>query len=99
MSVAIVSAAVAGDYNGDFLVNAADYTIWRNTLGSMTDLRANGNDADASAGKIDQADFDFWKSRFGADSGSGGISASAAPEPTWATLPVELLKFLAIRPT
>ncbi len=35
--------AVAGDYNGNGVVDAADYTIWRDTLGSTTDLRANGD--------------------------------------------------------
>ena len=32
-----------GDYNGDGKVDAADYTVWRDTLGSTTDLRADGN--------------------------------------------------------
>ena len=56
---------VPGDYNRNGIVDAADYTIWRNTLGSTTDLRANGNNSGASADKIDQADYTFWKSRFG----------------------------------
>jgi arabinogalactan endo-1,4-beta-galactosidase len=30
-----------GDYNRDGVVDAADYTVWRDTLGSTTDLRAN----------------------------------------------------------
>ncbi len=30
---------VGGDYNGDGIVDAADYIVWRNTLGSTTDLR------------------------------------------------------------
>ena len=29
-----VSTTLAGDYNGDGIVDAADYTIWRDTLGS-----------------------------------------------------------------
>jgi hypothetical protein len=72
---------VPGDYNRNRVVDAADYTIWRNTLGSTTDLRANGNNSGASAGKIDQADYTFWKSNFGDTSGSGG-AASGVPEPT-----------------
>ena len=77
-------AAVAGDYNGDGTVNAADYTIWRNTLGSTTDLRANGDNAGASENKIDQADYAFWKSHFGNTSGSGSAAISSnspVPEP------------------
>jgi hypothetical protein len=54
--------AVAGDYNGDGSVNAADYTVWRNTQGSADDLRADGN----GDGVVDQADYDLWKSNVGA---------------------------------
>ena len=60
----------SGDYNGNGIVDAADYTIWRDTLGSTTDLCANGDNTGASAGVIDQADYTFWKSKFGATSGS-----------------------------
>jgi hypothetical protein len=49
--------ALAGDYNGDGSVNAADYTVWRNTQGSADDLRADGN----GDGSVDQADYDLWK--------------------------------------
>ena len=33
----------SGDYNGDGVVDAADYTFWRDRVGSTTDLRADGN--------------------------------------------------------
>jgi hypothetical protein len=72
---------LVGDYNGNGIVDAADYIVWRQTLGSTSDLRANGDNTGASAGKIDQADFVAWKSNFGHTS-SGAGSASAVPEPT-----------------
>lgn len=75
---------LAGDYNGNGIVDAADYTVWRDTLGSMSDLRANGDNSGASAGKIDQADYTIWKSNFGAHFGSG--AAAAVPEPASAWL-------------
>jgi hypothetical protein len=76
--------AAPGDYNLDGIVDAADYTVWRDTLGSTTDLRANGNNSGASAGIIDQADYLIWKSHFGnrAGSGAGGDSNATVPEPT-----------------
>lgn len=77
---------VAGDYNGNGIVDAADYTIWRDTLNSTTDLRANGDDTGTSMGVIDQADYAFWKSRFGATSGSGSVSSVSTPEPASAFL-------------
>jgi hypothetical protein len=84
VSVDWLAAPALGDYNGDGIVDAADYTIWRDTLGSTTDLRANGDNTGASAGVIDQADYVFWKSHFGnhAGSGAGGGANAGVPEPT-----------------
>lgn len=71
-----------GDYSRNGIVDAADYAIWRNTLGSTTDLRANGNNSGASAGKIDAADYTFWKTNFGQHAGSGADSSViGVPEP------------------
>lgn len=50
-----------GDYDKSGFVDAADYPIWRDTRGSMSDLRADGD----GNGTIEQADYDFWKARFG----------------------------------
>ena len=76
-----MSQAVPGDYNGNNSVDAADYTIWRNTLGSTSDLRANGDNTGASTNTIDQADYEYWRSRFGNTSGSGSV-VSGVPEPS-----------------
>jgi uncharacterized delta-60 repeat protein len=67
-----ITGSLTGDYNSDGIVDAVDYTIWRNTFGSMTDLRANGDNTGASAGKIDQADYVVWKQNYGNSSGAGG---------------------------
>jgi hypothetical protein len=90
--VEFVAAAVTplvGDYNGNGRVDAADYTVWRNTLGSTTDLRANGDNTGMSQGKIDEADYLAWKSNFGAGgNGAGGAAivlnspATTIPEPS-----------------
>ncbi|MGI9455220.1 MAG: dockerin type I domain-containing protein [Aeoliella sp.] len=82
-----------GDYNGDENVNAADFVVWRNTLGSTTDLRADGD----GNGTVEADDYLFWKARYGLPigtgiitgivefgtlpTGSGSINASAVPEP------------------
>ena len=68
-----------GDYNGDGKVDAADYTVWRDHLGSASSLPFN----DATPG-VDQGDYTVWKQNYGAGSGSG--AASAAPEPSGLTL-------------
>jgi hypothetical protein len=67
----------AGDYNADGIVDTADYTVWRDTLGSQSDLRADGNFNEV----IDQGDYDVWALQFGMTYGSGSGSAAAVPEP------------------
>lgn len=54
------------------LYDAADYTVWRDTLGSTTDLRANWNNTGSSQDIVDQDDYDFWKANFGLAQGGGG---------------------------
>ncbi len=73
-----------GDYNSDGIVNAADYTIWRDNLGSGFAL--NGRDP-SNSGNVNDQDYAFWKSQFGTNGGAGAGSASASvPEPTSALL-------------
>jgi arabinogalactan endo-1,4-beta-galactosidase len=92
-----IEPELAGDYNTDGIVDAADYIVWRKTLGSTTDLRANGDDTGASAGVIDQADFDFWKARFGNTLPAGSGSAQrAVPEPSSIVLCVVAIVFVMV---
>jgi hypothetical protein len=72
---------LVGDYNSDNVVDAADYTVWRDTLGSTADLRANGDGAGASQGVIDQGDYLVWKNAFGTTVGEGQAASTAVPEP------------------
>ena len=83
-----------GDYNLDGYVDAADYTIWRDTLGSFEDLRANGDDTGPSAGIIDDADYDFWKTNFGQAAGSGATSPAASATRSAIPEPASLLLML-----
>lgn len=74
----VPGASLPGDFNADGTVDAADYTVWRDTVGSTSDLRANGDDSGASAGVIDSADYEIWTSHFGSSSGAGSV---VVPEP------------------
>jgi glucose/arabinose dehydrogenase/type 1 glutamine amidotransferase len=58
-----------GDYNQDQVVDAADYVVWRKTVGSTTDDRADGN----GDGVIDAEDYDVWRANFGATVASPGV--------------------------
>lgn len=76
---------VLPDYNDDGIVDAADYVVWRHTLGQAV---VPGTGADGSSnGTIDQADYNIWRTYFGATPGSGaGLAANAVPEPASAML-------------
>jgi PEP-CTERM motif len=71
------------DYNHNGVVDAADYTIWRDTLGQSVSV-GSGADGDHD-GSITAADYNLWKNQFGylVAGGGAGASASAAavPEP------------------
>lgn len=87
-----IALALPGDYSGDGTVDAADYTVWRDALGSTELLAANGDNTGASRGVIDSADYTLWKTRFGAaatsrdNSAVGGAANGAVPEPSAALL-------------
>jgi fibronectin-binding autotransporter adhesin len=70
---------VDGDYNNNGIVDAADYTLWRNSLGDPTEADINFN---GDGGGVTEDDYTYWKNRFGNTSGAGAGSAIAVPEPS-----------------
>ncbi len=75
-SYEVVASGVVGDFNDDGFVDAADYTVWRDTFATEgVNLPA---DADGN-GIVNLADYHLWRDQFGA---SSAISAgTAVPEP------------------
>ncbi len=71
VKAALDTVFVAGDYSGDGVVNAADYNLWRNSLGARTALAADGN----NNGVIDAGDYTIWRDRLPS-------AGAAIPEPT-----------------
>src|SRR5690606_9005115 len=70
---------LAGDYNDDGKVDAADYAMWRDKLGSGTSL-ANDNNLGTPVGS---GHYSLWKSNFGETlMGTGGATPQNVPEPT-----------------
>lgn len=68
----VVAPSVAGDFNYDGVVNAADYTVWRDTEGSAgPQLAADANGDD----RVDQTDYLAWRAAY------GGPGVTAIPEP------------------
>jgi hypothetical protein len=59
-------------------VDAADYVVWRKTLGqSGENLAADGD----GSGEIDAGDLTVWKANFGWMQSSGGTGSATVPEP------------------
>jgi hypothetical protein len=83
------NAGVAGDYNNDGTVNAADYVLWRKGTGPLANEVAD-------VGTISAADYTEWRARFGnPPAGSGAsIAGGAVPEP--ATVWMLLIGVIAV---
>jgi hypothetical protein len=85
------AAALAGDYNLDAVVDAADYVVWRKFVGAPAGTLPN----DTIGGIIGQSQYSLWKATFGATGPpavGGAEFAAKVPEST--TLP--LLVFAAV---
>lgn len=83
---------LAGDYNRNGEVDAADYVTWRMMLGKIgTNLPADGNDD----GMIDEEDYDVWIDHFGNTAPGAGASATSPAVPEPASLRLALVGGLA----
>lgn len=85
----------SGDYNGNGVVDAADYILWRDTLGQAASPAGSGADGDGD-GTIGTGDYDYWRARFGNTAGSG-LGAGQVPEPTSISLLVIMMMGMAAR--
>ncbi len=83
----LVEMVLPGDYNADGIIDAADYSVWRDQFGQTgTGLAADGDGNSV----VNQLDYDYWKAGFGNTSGPGIGSSSAVPEPSGSMMIVTL---------
>jgi len=75
----ITEEPLLGDYNNNDVVDAADYTVWRNNLGTNFELPNRDPD---NTGNVSTDDYDVWKDNFGMAAGGGSIAGPGVPEPT-----------------
>jgi len=75
LSVVAATTILAGDYNDDGTVDAADYSVWRDALNSDTPLE---NETE-SLGVVDAADYDAWRTNFG--NAASGTASRGVPTP------------------
>lgn len=94
-----IMPGVEGDYNDDGMVDAADYTLWRDNLGG--DGSALANRGSGIAGPVGADDYAVWKANFGQSAASlragSSPTPSAVPEPASAVLLLALSFTLAYR--
>ena len=65
--LAVVADGLLGDYNGNGVIDAADYTVWRDAVGAGATTLTN----DPTPGTVDGNDYLYWKTHFGEPLGSG----------------------------
>lgn len=67
-----------GDYNGDGIVNVADYTVWRDNLGAAAGTLMN----DPNTSLVGSAQYSTWKASFGSNlPAPGSLHGTHVPEP------------------
>jgi hypothetical protein len=70
--------SLPGDYNGNNVVDAADYVLWRKALGSSV-ATYSGSDGNGN-GAVDVGDYGVWRSNFGSKIGVGAQSSVASSD-------------------
>ncbi len=83
-----VPAEPPGDYDGNGVVDAADYVVWRHSVGNVVPPGTNG-DANGN-GFVENSEYQPWRANYGrtagiigSAAGSGSSSESASvPEPS-----------------
>ncbi len=70
-----LTLGLPGDFNGDGIVDAADFTNWRDNLGATNEAAIGFN---GDGGGISMSDYAYWKSNFG----NVSSTFAAVPEPS-----------------
>lgn len=72
-----VATTLSGDYNGNGIVDTADYILWRHALQTATALPH-----DSTPESVSTADYDVWRANFGQAAAAGSFDVATVPEPT-----------------
>lgn len=91
LSVLDNTPQLTGDYNGNGVIDAADYTVWRDALGGTTLLN------DPTPGTVDESDYTYWKTNFGATAGDASLAEANVPEPSTLLLALTISGLVACR--
>jgi hypothetical protein len=75
----VLSPSQFGDYNDDGVIDAADYTVWRDML-TATVAPYSGADGDGD-GLVGSSDYHIWRTHFGQFLQGAAAAPAAVPEP------------------
>lgn len=92
-TLVLVSDGIAGDFNRDGTVDAADFTVWQDSLGVTGNTAADANEDNI----VDAEDYEFWRANFGLSEMTGGGALAAVPEPSTSVIALFVLAGLAQR--
>lgn len=88
-----IAVVIEGDFNADGMVDAADFTIWRDNSGlSVVPFSSGDSNGD---GLVDAVDYAAWSSNYG--NSSSQSSAAAVPEPTTLVMLLSLVGIASSR--
>jgi autotransporter-associated beta strand protein len=86
----VPAVGVPGDYNGNGVVDMADYVLWRSGGPLQNEVATTGSDT--------PEDYTEWRARFGNTMGSGSaLGAAAVPEPSTVMLLVFISQLFVSR--
>lgn len=60
-TIVLISDGLPGDFNHDHVVEAADYLVWRHSIGQTGDVATDANEDNV----VDDADYAVWRANFG----------------------------------
>jgi hypothetical protein len=73
-----LTVQLPGDYDGNYIVDAADYDEWKNAFGQSVAAPGDGADGNRN-GIVDAADYTVWRDHL--DSSGSAALAASVPEP------------------
>lgn len=93
--ISAVGAPVNADFNGDSIVDGADFLVWQRNSGLASGGTREQGDADGD-GVVGALDLEAWKTNYGV--GAATVAVAAVPEPMAALLAaLGLLSIGAVR--
>ena len=77
-TLAVAAPTTNADFNGDNIVDGADFLVWQRGFGAAGTLATGDANGDLT---VNDADLAVWKTQFGTDPTPATVAVGAVPEP------------------